>query len=153
MLNVILVIVVLLSLGYGYIQSQSSQAATVSSITEEDGPQCYAALYDKAVAGDHAALAELSLRAEKGNPSAQNNLALMYAEGRGVTQDIAQAAIWYRKAAEQGLDVAQNALGVMYGNGKGVPQDYSEARKWFQLAAAQGNADAVRYLQVPVPTQ
>ena len=32
----------------------------------------------------------------------QRNLGFMYAEGRGVAKDDAQAADWFRKAAEQG---------------------------------------------------
>ncbi len=34
----------------------------------------------------------------------------MYEQGRGVTRDDQQAAIWYRKAAEQGLAEAVSAL-------------------------------------------
>ncbi|MCX8201638.1 MAG: SEL1-like repeat protein [Candidatus Caldarchaeum sp.] len=35
--------------------------------------------------------------------TAQYNLGIMYAMGRGVLQNDAQAALWWRKAAEQGL--------------------------------------------------
>ena len=41
-------------------------------------------------------------RAEEGVAEAQFNLGVMYAEGRGVPQDDAEAARWYRLAAEQG---------------------------------------------------
>ena len=67
------------------------------------------------------------------------NLGFMYATGRGVAEDDAEAVDWYRKAAEQGVATAQNNLGIMYYNGQGVPQDYVQAHKWFNLAAAQGN--------------
>ena len=40
--------------------------------------------------------------AEQGNASAQYNLGVMYANGRGVPQDYAEAMKWYRLAAEQG---------------------------------------------------
>ena len=53
----------------------------------------------------------------------------MYANGKGVPQDYAEAVKWYRRAAEQGDAYAQNNLGLMYANGKGVPQDYAEAVK------------------------
>ncbi len=49
----------------------------------------------------------------------------MYDKGLGVTQDYAQAAKWYRKAAEQGHAYAQFNLGYMYRFGQGVPQDYA----------------------------
>jgi hypothetical protein len=51
---------------------------------------------------------------------AQNNLGWMYLNGKGVAQDDAEAAQWYRKAAEQGFADAQNMLGWMYQNGQGV---------------------------------
>ena len=41
--------------------------------------------------------------AEQGNARAQFNLGLMYANGRGVPQDYAQAVKWYRLAADQGI--------------------------------------------------
>ena len=58
--------------------------------------------------------------AEQGDAEAQDNLAFMYKNGQGVTQDYAQAVKWYRKAAEQGYAGAQINLGVMYDNGQGV---------------------------------
>ena len=61
----------------------------------------------------------------------------MYAQGKGVPQDYAKAAEWYRKAAEQGVAAAQYNLGVIYANGQGVPQNITEARKWFEKAAEQ----------------
>ena len=66
----------------------------------------------------------------------------MYAVGRGVPQDEAEALQWYRRAAEQGDADAQNNLGTMYAKGQGVPQDDTEAAKWFRRAADQGDADA-----------
>ncbi len=66
----------------------------------------------------------------------------MYAMGRGVPQNDAQALFWIRKAADQGYAAAQFSLGLMYANGRGVPQDYAQARAWFRKAADQGDADA-----------
>ena len=83
---------------------------------------------------------ELRARAEQGDATAQFNLAVMYHKGKGVPQDYAEAAKWYRKAAEQGHADAQYNLGNMYGKGQGVPQDYVQAHMWFNLAAAQGAA-------------
>ena len=45
----------------------------------------------------------------------------MYREGRGVTQNYAEAAKWYRKAADQGRVGSQVSLALMYSLGKGVP--------------------------------
>ncbi len=66
----------------------------------------------------------------------------MYDNGRGVPQDYAEAAGWWRKAAEQGYAKAQNALGIMYENGQGVPQDDGKAVKWYRKAAEQGDGKA-----------
>ena len=85
-----------------------------------------------------AGVTELQARAEAGVPGAQFNLGVMYAEGRGVSQDDAAAVYWYRLAADQGLAEAQFNLGVMYAEGRGVSQDDATAARWYQLAAAQG---------------
>lgn len=53
-------------------------------------------------------------------------LASVYYDGKGVPQDYAEAARWYRKAAEQG------------GCRRTIPRQYSGTRK----AAYQGNAEA-----------
>jgi len=52
----------------------------------------------------------------------------MYAQGRGVAQNDAEAAKWFRKAADQGQGVAQN---------------YILGHMWLNLAAAQGDAGAL----------
>ena len=43
----------------------------------------------------------LRARAELGDAPAQNDLGVMYADGRGVPQDDAEAVRWYRLAAAQ----------------------------------------------------
>ena len=48
--------------------------------------------------------------AERGNAEAQYNLGVAYRKGEGVTQDDAEAAKWFRRAAEQGNSAAQRAL-------------------------------------------
>jgi TPR repeat protein len=50
------------------------------------------------------------LAADQGNASAQHLLGLMYAQGKGVSQNYWEAAKWYRKAVEQGYTEAQNSL-------------------------------------------
>ena len=65
--------------------------------------------------------------ADQGFPDAQYNLAVMYANGRGVARNDMEAVDWFRKAAERGFDQAQYSLGVSYANGQGVVQDYDEA--------------------------
>lgn len=76
--------------------------------------------------------------AQRGDAVAQHDLGLLYYDGKGVTQDYAEAAIWYGKAAAQGELKSQVKLGSLYMNGQGVPQDYEEAYFWLILAATCG---------------
>ncbi len=53
--------------------------------------------------GDYATeLKKLRPLAEQGDANMQFNLGLMYARGRGVPRDYAEAVRWYRQAAAQG---------------------------------------------------
>ena len=52
--------------------------------------------------------------AAQGSVEAANNLGIMYNFGRGVQQDYAEAAKWYRRAADQGNAKAQGTLGARY---------------------------------------
>jgi len=106
---------------------------------------------DAAQRGDfQTAMREWRPLAEQGDASAQFNLGVMYANGRGVPEDDREAVKWYRKAAEQGDASAQYNLGVMYDNGSGVPEDDVLAYMWWNLAAASGhknskkNRDSIR---------
>ena len=87
-------------------------------------------------------LTELHRQAEQGDASAQSALGVMYAAGKGVSQDYQEAVKWLRLAAEQGSADAQFNLGALYTLGRGVPQDGQEAVKWLRLAAEQGVANA-----------
>ncbi|HTM08741.1 MAG TPA: tetratricopeptide repeat protein [Verrucomicrobiae bacterium] len=75
--------------------------------------------------------------AEQGHQWAQRRLGQMYAEGKGVPQDFAEAIKWYRLAAAQENAPAMYSLGLAYEKGQGVPQDFDEAVKWYRLAAAR----------------
>lgn len=105
------------------------------------------AIYAQAAAAankqDYAsALKLLRPLANKGDATAQNNLAVMYEDGMGVKQDFKQALYWYQKAANNGLAEAQFNTGLFYAQGKGTKTDMVQAAKWYQLAAKQGHADA-----------
>lgn len=76
--------------------------------------------------------------AESGVPSAQFNLGVCYANGRGVAQDYAKAVEWYTKAAGQGNPKAQYGLGGCYFIGQGVERNTEKAKQLWKKAAAQG---------------
>jgi len=86
--------------------------------------------------------------AQKGDAAAQYNLAWMYDNGEGVSENDAEAIKWYQKAAEQGDADAQSNLGVMYANGEGVPENKIKAYLWYSLAKAQGNENAKHNLEI-----
>jgi uncharacterized protein len=91
--------------------------------------------------GDYAtALREWEPLAEQGDADAQNNLGVMYSNGKGVLQDYKTAVKWYRLAAEQGIASAQSNLGYMYDEGKGVLKDYVYAHMWYNIAAISGKS-------------
>jgi len=106
---------------------------------------------DKAVAaiqkGDFKqAQKELAPLLEKNDPNAQFLTGMMYDAGKGVPQDPAKAASWYRKAAAQKHLMAQLYLGVLLYSGEGVKQDYEEAARQFAAPAEAGNEQAQFYL-------
>jgi len=92
----------------------------------------------------------LSLRmaAAKGDAAAQVEIATRLAEGKGVRQDFAEAAKWYKRAADQDSAVAQYRLATLYERGMGVKSDRAKARALYEKAAGHGNLKAMHNLAV-----
>jgi localization factor PodJL len=90
----------------------------------------------------------LRAAAAKGDPAAQYEIAQRYADGRGVPQNLAEAAGWFDRAAKQGLAPAQFRLGGFYEKGFGVKKDLDAARRLYLAAADAGNAKAMHNLAV-----
>lgn len=78
--------------------------------------------------------------ADQGSAPAQRQLGYLYLEGRGITQNFAEALRLLQLAAEQNDSMAINSIGVLYLAGRGVKQDAAEAAKYFQRAAALNDA-------------
>lgn len=83
---------------------------------------------------------ELRQLAQGGDASAQNELGLLYYEGKGVPQNHRKAKEWFDKAVEQGHTGAQVNLGTLYLRGEGAPQSSQMALFWFSRAAGQEDA-------------
>ena len=83
--------------------------------------------------------------AQPGRFVAMDAVASMYAQGRGVSQNYAEAVKWWHESGEQGSAIGQANLGAMYIAGRGVPQDYVEAYFWLTLAARFGFSGASQY--------
>lgn len=86
------------------------------------------------------ALASWRPLAVQGNPVAQNNLGIMYLDGKGVPQNMSEAVRYLSLSAAAGSSLGQNNLGGLYRDGKGVPRDYGKAAQWFAASASQGNS-------------
>lgn len=93
------------------------------------------------------AFTEWQAAAEQGDASAQRNVGHLYRWGKGVPQDLTQAAYWYFTAAKNGSAGAQYNLGVMYLRGEGVPRNEEEGTLWLERSAEQGYAKAKKRLQ------
>jgi uncharacterized protein len=73
---------------------------------------------------------------------ALNNLARLYADGRGVKQDVPKAIELWSKAAEAGNVTARFNLGLQYAAGSGVPKDMKKAADYLLQAAESGLPEA-----------
>ena len=80
--------------------------------------------------------------AEQGDTKAQAGIGFLFHKGLGVSQDDAEAAVWFIRAAEQGQAEAQLLLGTLFFFGKGVPRSYVSAYAWCDIAQTNGQADA-----------
>ena len=76
--------------------------------------------------------------AEKGNGEAAFNLAVMYEEGRGVTQDLEKAVVWYERAMAKSYIEAYYRQGLLYEEGRGVTQDLEKAVQLYDKASVHG---------------
>lgn len=83
-----------------------------------------------------------------GDAGAAFEVAMRYAEGRGVAANPAEAIRWFERAAAKGLAAAQFRLGTLYEKGQGVRKDPDKARQYYLAAATQGNAKAMHNLAV-----
>jgi len=90
-------------------------------------------LRSAAIAGDGAAAYEVAVR---------------FAEGRGVPVNMDEAARWYERAASKGLTPAQFRYASLLEKGQGVKKDLAQARRLYLAAASKGNSKAMHNLAV-----
>jgi eukaryotic-like serine/threonine-protein kinase len=89
-------------------------------------------------------LADIVTAANRGDPAAQNQLGVKYAQGENpLPRDDTKAIDLYRLAANQGFAKAETNLGDMYFYGRGgLSQSYLDAASWYLKAAQQDWPDA-----------
>jgi len=83
-----------------------------------------------------------------GDSAAAYEVAMRYAEGRGVQPNLEEAARWFERAASKGLTPAQFRYASMLEKGQGVKKDLTAAHKLYVAAAAKGHAKAMHNLAV-----
>jgi len=91
-------------------------------------------------------LIAVQLKARAGDPKAEYEIGLRYANGAGVAQDWEKAMSWFERAANRGIASAQWRLGLGYVRGIGLDRDNAKAVAWFKRAANQGHIGAQRAL-------
>jgi len=114
--------------------------------SESDSPKSAEPIVDKlpvSIGGP-----TLRTAAIAGDTAAEFEVAMRYAQGRGLPPDQQRAAHWLELAAQQGLAPAQFRLGGFYEKGIGVKKDLTQARTLYLAAAAKGNAKAMHNLAV-----
>lgn len=84
--------------------------------------------------------------AKKGEVLAMYEVGRMYERGRGIDQDMAKAAQWYKSAAEKGQQEARARLGILYLEGLGVERNPGKAAELLLSAAQAGVSTAQYYL-------
>ncbi|MCP1910685.1 MULTISPECIES: SEL1-like repeat protein [Bradyrhizobium] len=84
----------------------------------------------------------------KGDAAAAYEVGVRFAEGKGVTTNVDEAAKWYARAAQAGVVPAMFRLGTFYEKGLSVKRDFDVARRYYVQAAERGNAKAMHNLAV-----
>ncbi|MCL6705647.1 peptidoglycan-binding protein [Pseudomonas sp. R2.Fl] len=91
----------------------------------------------------------LAKAAAEGDPLALFEIGARYTEARGgLETDLAEAALWYQRAADKGFAPAQYRLANLYEKGTGVERNLEKSRQLYEMAASRGNASAMHNLAV-----
>jgi localization factor PodJL len=92
--------------------------------------------------------ARLRNAAMAGDGAAAYEVAVRFAEGRGVPANPEAAALWYERAASKGIAPAQFRYASLLEKGQGVKKNLAQARRFYLAAAAKGNGKAMHNLAV-----
>jgi len=86
--------------------------------------------------------------AAKGDPKAQYEIGVHYADGVGTKADLKTVAEWFERAASAGLTPTQYRLAAMYERGIGVHRDLGRAQTPGTRRSPKGNIKAMHNLAV-----
>ncbi|MCZ4271587.1 peptidoglycan-binding protein [Maritalea porphyrae] len=77
--------------------------------------------------------------AANGDPRAQYEVGMIFAEGKAVPKDSQEAVKWFERSAATGFAAAQYRLGTAFEHGLGVNKDLDQAKLWYLRSAEAGN--------------
>ena len=75
--------------------------------------------------------------ARRGERDAQNEVGIMYSEGKGVRANQKKAVYWFQKSADQAYAIGACNLGLHYARGWGVKKNRTLMMKWTFIGAAR----------------
>jgi len=98
---------------------------------------------------DYDAVAKLyQAGAVKHNATDEDNLGMLYINGKGVPKDVAKGVEWFNQAIKDGSTKALFDLGVMYVYGSKIPKDLALGMKLCRQAAVQGSPQALFHMGI-----
>lgn len=123
---------------------------TQFTIQKNSCPLCRS---DTSDTSNAASVKKVRARANRGDANAMYNLGGYYDSGlNGITQNQAQARVWFQKAAEKGESRAAHNLACSYRDGEGGSVDTTLAAKYFRMAAQKGHVQATTCLGIALMT-
>jgi localization factor PodJL len=122
--------------------ARNGQAARPQAAAQQPSPQTADGL-PAAIGGPR-----LRSAAVAGDGAAAYEVAVRFAEGRGVPVNLTEAAHWFERAAKKGLAPAQFRYASILEKGHGVTKDLAQARQLYLAAAGQGSSKAMHNLAV-----
>ena len=166
-MEIVILIIIFLAIGavlYGFFQSafDTSESTVLQTTLEKKSPQksleetvnqmqseelLRQSLFLIAQNNYTEALPILEQAANLGNAEAMCTLGKLYAEGKGVANNIQKSYEYYSQAAQKEHPQAQYQLGMCFLAGKGVSSDVQQAQQWIEKAAQNDYPEALEILK------
>lgn len=166
-MEIVILIIIFLAIGvvlYGFFQSafDTSESTVLQTTLEKKSPQksleetvnqmqseelLRQSLFLIAQNNYTEALPILEQAANLGNAEAMCTLGKLYAEGKGVDNNIQKSYEYYSLAAQKEHPQAQYQLGMCFLVGKGVSSDVQQAQQWIEKAAQNDYPEALEILK------
>ncbi len=166
-MEIVILIIIFLAIGavlYGFFQSafDTSESTVLQTTLEKKSPQksleetvnqmqseelLRQSLFLIAQNNYTEALPILEQAANLGNAEAMCTLGKLYAEGKGVDNNIQKSYEYYNLAAQKEHPQAQYQLGMCFLGGKGVSADVQQAQQWIEKAAQNDYPEALEILK------